>query len=57
MYSQRHPMPWCTFDGEAEIVISGEALRVKKGELVILPANQSHALRAVKKFKMILTMI
>ena len=44
-------------DGEAEIVISGKPLRLKEGEMVIMPANQPHALRAVKKFKMILTMI
>ena len=44
-------------DGEAEVVISGKALRLKEGEMVIMPANQPHALKAVKKFKMILTMI
>lgn len=44
-------------DGEAEIVISGKALRLKEGEMIIMPANQPHALRAVEKFKMILTMI
>ncbi len=44
-------------DGEAEIVISGTGLRLKAGEMVIMPANQPHALKAVKKFKMILTMI
>jgi quercetin dioxygenase-like cupin family protein len=44
-------------DGEAEIVISGKPLRLKEGEMVIMPANKPHALRAVNKFKMILTMI
>jgi quercetin dioxygenase-like cupin family protein len=44
-------------DGEAEVVISGKTLRLKEGEMVIMPANQPHALKAVKKFKMILTMI
>ena len=44
-------------DGEAEIVISGKPLRLKEGEMVIMPANQPHALKAVKKFKMILIMI
>ena len=44
-------------DGEAEIAISGKPLRLKEGEMVIMPANQPHALKAVKKFKMILTMI
>jgi len=45
------------FDGEAEIIISGRPLRVKQGEVVIMPANQPHALKAIKKFKMMLTMI
>jgi quercetin dioxygenase-like cupin family protein len=44
-------------EGEAEIVISGKAIRLKAGEMVIMPANQPHALRAVKNFKMILTMM
>ena len=44
-------------DGEAEIIISGKALRLKEGEMVIMPANQPHALRAIEKFRMILTMI
>ncbi len=44
-------------DGEAEIVISGKPLRLKEGEMVIMPANEPHALEAVKRFKMVLTMI
>ncbi len=44
-------------DGEAEIVISGKTFHLKEGEMVIMPANQPHALKAIKKFKMILTMI
>lgn len=44
-------------DGEAEVVISGKPLAVKQGEMVIMPANQPHALRAIQKFKMALTMI
>ena len=44
-------------DGEAEIVISGRPIYVKGGEMVIMPANQPHALRAIKNFKMILIMI
>src|SRR4030065_1597172 len=44
-------------EGEAEIVISGKPIRVKSDEMVIMPANQPHALRAIKNFKMILTMI
>ena len=47
----------CLLDGEAEIIISGKVLRLKEGEIIIMPANQPHALKAVKSFKMILTMI
>jgi len=44
-------------DGEAEITIAGKALRLKEGEMVIMPANQPHALKALRKFKMALIMI
>lgn len=44
-------------DGEAEITISGKPIRTKAGEMVIMPANQPHALKAVNRFKMLLTMI
>jgi quercetin dioxygenase-like cupin family protein len=44
-------------EGEAEIVISGKPIHLKGGEMVIMPANQPHALKATKDFKMILTMI
>lgn len=44
-------------DGEAEIIISGESFHLKKGEMIIMPAHEPHALKAVKKFKMMLTMI
>jgi len=44
-------------EGEAEITISGKSLRLREGEMIIMPANQPHALRATQKFKMLLTMI
>lgn len=44
-------------DGEAEIRIGGVAQRVKAGELIIMPANVPHALQAIERFKMLLTMI
>ncbi len=44
-------------EGEAEISISGRALHLQEGEMVIMPANEPHALRAVTGFKMLLTMI
>ncbi len=47
----------CLLEGEAEILISGKPLRLHEGEIVILPANEPHAVKAVKKFKMLLIMI
>jgi quercetin dioxygenase-like cupin family protein len=44
-------------DGEAEVTISGKALKLKQGEMVIMPANEPHALRATSRFKMMLVMI
>ena len=44
-------------EGEAKITISGKALRVQAGEIVIMPAQQPHALQAVTRFKMMLIMI
>ncbi len=44
-------------DGEAEISISGKPLRLKAGEMTIMPAQHPHALKAVKRFKMLLVMI
>jgi len=44
-------------DGESEVTISGNILHLKAGEMVIMPANEPHALKAVKKFKMMLVMI
>ncbi len=44
-------------DGEVEIRISGKPSLLKAGEAIIMPANEPHALKAVKKFKMLLTMI
>jgi len=45
------------FDGEAEVTISGKPLQLKQGEMVIMPANQPHALKAINRFKMMLVMI
>jgi len=44
-------------DGEAEIIIDGRPITVNCGELIIMPANIRHELRAVKPFKMLLIMI
>ena len=44
-------------DGAAEATISGEPLHVRAGEMVVMPANKPHALRAIEPFKMLLIMI
>ena len=44
-------------EGEAEITISGKPHRVNQGELILMPAGQPHALKALKPFKMVLIMI
>lgn len=44
-------------EGEAEIVVSGKPLLTKAGEAVIMPAHQPHSLKALTRFKMLLTMI
>jgi quercetin dioxygenase-like cupin family protein len=44
-------------EGEVEITVSGKPLRVTAGEAVLMPANQPHALKALSRFKMLLTMI
>ena len=44
-------------DGEVEITISGKSSHLKAGEMIIMPADEPHALKAVKRFKMLLIMI
>ena len=44
-------------DGEVEITIGGKLHLLKKGDSIIMPANVPHALKAVERFKMLLTMI
>lgn len=44
-------------EGEAQAAISGKIFNLQTGDALILPANEPHALKAVKKFKMLLTMI
>ncbi len=44
-------------DGEAEIAIAGQPFQLKAGDAIIMPANDPHAVKALTKFKMMLTMI
>jgi quercetin dioxygenase-like cupin family protein len=56
-----HTAPFDAFvqivDGEAEVTISGETHMVQAGEIIIMPADKPHALRAEKRFTMLLVMI
>jgi quercetin dioxygenase-like cupin family protein len=44
-------------DGEAQVTIAGSEYRVGSGQLIIMPANQPHSIRAELPFKMVLVMI
>ncbi|NTW23689.1 MAG: cupin domain-containing protein [Lentimicrobium sp.] len=44
-------------EGEAEIVIGGEPNHLSAGEAIIMPANITHAVNSITRFKMVLTMI
>ena len=43
-------------DGEAELVIGGQSVCAGAGQMVVMPANVPHALKATQRFKMLLTM-
>lgn len=44
-------------DGRAEVSISGKLFTVKEGEMIVMPADEPHSLKAMEKFKMLLVMI
>lgn len=44
-------------DGRGEVVIGGKSFILEAGQSIIMPANITHAVNAVEKFKMVLTMI
>jgi len=44
-------------EGETEITISGKPYQLKTGDAIIMPANDPHAVKALTRFKMLLTMI
>jgi quercetin dioxygenase-like cupin family protein len=56
-----HSAPYDAFayavDGEVEVTLGGKKHRVIEGQMIIMPANVPHALRAVTPFKMLLVMI
>jgi len=56
-----HTAPFDAFvymcDGQAEIIIAGVSHMVREGEVIIMPANMPHALKANERFKMLLVMM
>ena len=44
-------------DGEVEIKISGRPFHLKAGDVIVMPADEPHAVKALTRFKMLLTMI
>ena len=44
-------------EGEVELRIGGKPVAVKQGEMVLMPANVPHAVKAVTRFKMLLIMM
>ena len=44
-------------EGEAEITVAGKPIALKAGEVVLLPAEKPHAVKATSRFKMLLTMV
>ena len=44
-------------DGQVEIKIAGNPYILNKGEMIIMPANEPHALKSITRFKMMLIMI
>ena len=47
----------CVLEGEAQIKISGRPFRLQQGDMIVMPATQPHAVKATRKFKMLLIMI
>jgi quercetin dioxygenase-like cupin family protein len=44
-------------DGKGEVIVGGKPFTLNSGDVIIMPANIPHAVKAVDKFKMVLTMI
>jgi quercetin dioxygenase-like cupin family protein len=44
-------------DGTAELTIGGQLVRAGAGEIVLMPADVPHAVRAAERFKMLLVML
>jgi quercetin dioxygenase-like cupin family protein len=47
----------CVLEGDGEFTVSGETMTVGAGEMLVMPAHKPHAVRALRRFKMLLVMI
>lgn len=47
----------CVIEGEVQVSIDGERFHLSLGDMIIMPANRPHALKAIERFKMLLIMI
>ena len=45
------------FDGKAEVIIEGKPHVLEVGEVIMMPANKPHAVKAIERFKMLLVMV
>jgi len=45
------------FDGKAEVIIEGKPHLLEVGEIIMMPANKPHAVKAIERFKMLLVMV
>jgi len=56
-----HSAPYDAFvqvlDGAAQLTIGGKPVQAAAGQLVLMPANVPHAVKALSRFKMLLTML
>lgn len=44
-------------DGAVKISISDKLFNLKQGEMIIMPANKTHALKAITRLKILLVMV
>ncbi|MBI5725295.1 MAG: cupin domain-containing protein [Planctomycetes bacterium] len=47
----------CVLDGEGMFTVDGKAHKVREGQIILMPANVPHAVKAQKRFKMLLIML
>ena len=44
-------------EGKAEVTVAGRPIAVKTGDVILLPADKPHVVKAIQRFKMVLTMV